>query len=245
MLPRCQTCSLISNRELWKSPLRHSSAVSISSPALGFWTAWERVVSAGIRKTGAGTSGQLEAGDRQRAPACCTQGDSGLRLLSSAKRGRGRHTRGKERSGRGAILQWPSSKSSGHKERGDTRKVTQVNQPVSSYPSCKYLDGSWAARVLCGFTGAVRLCLTSLEVLPLIANWCLLLLLQLTYLALLSHVKIWLLEEWNTQDYTQICTKMGIKGTIARPHILWLLISQTVDLFQAVTCSRLNICMQI
>lgn len=144
-----------------------------------------------------------------------------------------------------AVLQWLSSKRSSHKERGGTRKAMQVNQPGSSYTSRKYLDARSAARMLCGFTGAMRLCLTSLEVLSFITNWCLLLFLQLTYLTLLSHVKIWLLEEWNTQNYTQICTKMCIKGTIARPHNPWLLISPTVDLFRAVTCSRLNICMQI
>lgn len=64
---------------------------------------------------------------------------------------------------------------------------------------------------------------------------------QFTTLTLLSHVKIWLLEEQNTQSYTQKYTKipkMGTKGTVARPHIQWLLISQAVDLFQAVYLFR-------
>lgn len=141
-----------------------------------------------------------------------------------------------------------SSKRSSHQERGKTRKVMQIKWPDSSYTCHKYLDVSWTVRMLCGFTGAMRFCLASLQVLLFNCKLVFAPFFQLTFLTLLSHVKIWLLEERNTQSYTQIYTKipkMGTKATIARPHIQWLLVSQTVDLFQAVTCSRLNMCMQI
>lgn len=154
-----------------EKPLCHSSAVSISSPALGFWTAWEcnrlrrNKKNRSWEQPPAGSQGEatrpslLQAGwFRALAARLCQMERAGVREGAREKKKKN-------------LAEWQfysklSSKRSSHKERKNMRKVMQIKSPDSSDTSHKYLDVSWTARMLCGFTGAMRLCLASLEVLP-------------------------------------------------------------------------------
>lgn len=147
-----------------------SIRVSISSSALGSQTEWECSVSAGIGKTGAGSSRQLESRERHRTPATAAgviQGSG----CSALPNGRSRSQSGKAHEGKKGLVEWQfysklSPNRSSRKERGNTRKVMQIKELDSSYTSHGYPDFSWAVRMLGGFARDVRFHLLSLEILP-------------------------------------------------------------------------------
>lgn len=137
-----QTCSLISDGELWRS----SSTV-------------HQLLAA-----------QPSDFDSMRWSQFCRRNRSkiwGCHWLE-ARRG-GIYT--KKKAERVAVLQHVVIKAKQPQRKGEIGKRMQMKQPESSYTAYKYLGVSWAVRKIQGFPGVIRFFLALLEVQPFDGRW--------------------------------------------------------------------------